>query len=201
MRIKSYFAPSVQAAIALARKEFGDGVTLVTSQVAAPENRASGEYEVVFAVEEQTAAAPEAPRETKPETPQFSAFQDLLLQAVATRPSTEERLPEKLAHIRCCLIELGLEPALVLQVMSLVEQSIGIGPDTAKDSSQPIPDHSYQLPNTPSTVPPETQQDIVSLLQVEQESPVTVPHFGPTAAELLFAECVTKTPASGRTAF
>ena len=52
MRIKSYFAPSVQSAISTARKEFGDEVTLVTSHAAALESRHLGDYEVVFAVEE-----------------------------------------------------------------------------------------------------------------------------------------------------
>lgn len=54
MRIKSYFAPSVQAAISLARKEFDDRVTLVTSHVASLDNRHLGAYEVVFAIEENT---------------------------------------------------------------------------------------------------------------------------------------------------
>ena len=57
MRIKSYFAPSVQSAIATARKEFGDDVTLVTSHTAALESRHLGDYEVVFAVEEATQPA------------------------------------------------------------------------------------------------------------------------------------------------
>ena len=60
----------------VARKEFGDRVTLVTSHVAAPENRGAGEYEVVFAIDEPPAntAAPreEASRETRPETPAFA---------------------------------------------------------------------------------------------------------------------------------
>lgn len=52
MRIKSYFAPSVQSAISIARREFGDEVTLVTSHTASLESRHLGDYEVVFAVEE-----------------------------------------------------------------------------------------------------------------------------------------------------
>lgn len=57
MRIKSYFAPSVQSAISIARREFGDDVTLVTSHTAALESRHLGDYEVVFAVEETPEAA------------------------------------------------------------------------------------------------------------------------------------------------
>lgn len=52
MRIKSYFASSVQSAIAIARKEYGDDVTLVTSHTAPLESRHLGDYEVVFAVDE-----------------------------------------------------------------------------------------------------------------------------------------------------
>jgi flagellar biosynthesis GTPase FlhF len=61
MRIKSYFAPSVQSAISIARKEFGDEVTLVTSHAASLESRHLGDYEVVFAVDEVADAEPSKP--------------------------------------------------------------------------------------------------------------------------------------------
>jgi hypothetical protein len=58
MRIKSYFASSVQSAIAIARKEYGDDVTLVTSHTAPLESRHLGDYEVVFAVDETPLLVP-----------------------------------------------------------------------------------------------------------------------------------------------
>lgn len=145
MRIKSYFAPSVQFAIALARHEFGDDVTLVTSHIASPESRHLGEYEVVFAIEnasERTPsvadaepAAPTKQRKTSeisdvqalapkavPET-RFSAFQEQLLQAVA--PPAREDAAQKLANVRASLIELGIDAATTRAVMALLEQCVG----------------------------------------------------------------------------
>lgn len=69
MRLKSYFAPTVQAAIALARKEFGDEITLVTSHVAPAHARQLGEYEVVFDVEEELRARLAAPRSASTAAP------------------------------------------------------------------------------------------------------------------------------------
>jgi flagellar biosynthesis protein FlhF len=62
MRMKSYFASSVEAAIAQARSEMGPEALLVNSRKSPPEARSLGEYEVVFAVlpehPEEKSAAP-----------------------------------------------------------------------------------------------------------------------------------------------
>ena len=50
MRLKSYFAGTVESAMRLARQEMGDEALLVNSRKAPPEARHLGEYEVVFAV-------------------------------------------------------------------------------------------------------------------------------------------------------
>lgn len=129
MRIKSYFAASVQAAIAMARREFGDGVTLVTSHVAAPDSRHLGEYEVVFAIddENQTPVAPvkapvaEPPQEVKAPRPSFTEFQQALIQAVAHQAPVEDSRA-KLQQVRQLLAELGIEDAVVAALMTLVEQ-------------------------------------------------------------------------------
>jgi len=126
MRIKSYFAPSVQSAIGLARKEFGEDVTLVTSHAAGIESRHLGEYEVVFAVDEVSdqaeAAAPPVAEVAPVEAPK--AFQDLLQEAIVTPPSTHEGLPEKLEHLRSCFIEIGIEPSMVRALMTMVERCV-----------------------------------------------------------------------------
>ncbi len=49
MKIKSYFARTVEDAMALARQELGPDAMLVNSRKAAPERRGLGDYEVVFA--------------------------------------------------------------------------------------------------------------------------------------------------------
>ena len=60
MRMKSYFADSVQVAMERARRELGAEAVLVTSRAASPEARHLGGYEVVFATElpERNAPAP-----------------------------------------------------------------------------------------------------------------------------------------------
>lgn len=55
MRLKSYFAGTVEAAMALARQELGPDAMLVQSRKATAETRYLGEYEVVFAVAPQPA--------------------------------------------------------------------------------------------------------------------------------------------------
>jgi len=48
MKIKSYFAPSVEQAIQEARQELGTDAMLITSRRSSPETRSLGAYEVVF---------------------------------------------------------------------------------------------------------------------------------------------------------
>jgi hypothetical protein len=118
MRIKSYFSASVQSAIALARAEFGDNITLVTSHISALESRHLGEYEVVFAIEE----ASEPAEETEPAT--RDTFQTALGQAIAAKPSIQENLPKKLEELRSLLIEMGIEPAMVRALMTMAESCV-----------------------------------------------------------------------------
>ena len=161
MRIKSYFAASVQSAIGLARREFGDDVTLVTSHASALEARHLGEYEVVFAVDEavpsespagttaqieETNPAPPLPAvELAPATVHSKAFQDLLEEAIVAKPSTHEGLPEKLDHLHSCFIEIGIEPSMVRALMTMVERCAslsapsGTGTMEQENEEAPLP--------------------------------------------------------------
>jgi flagellar biosynthesis protein FlhF len=67
MRIKSYFAASVEQAIQEARQELGQEAMLITSRRSAPEARHLGAYEVVFGVAANV-AAPAAQARSKPKT-------------------------------------------------------------------------------------------------------------------------------------
>src|ERR1051325_9687824 len=55
MKLKSYYSPTVEDAIALARQELGSDAMLVNSRRALPETRHLGEYEVVFVTDAPTA--------------------------------------------------------------------------------------------------------------------------------------------------
>jgi hypothetical protein len=155
MLIKSYFAPSVQAAIALAHKEFGHGVTLITSHVASLENRHLGEYEVVFAIEEEdgdieepeaeliVAPTPMAEVVTPPALePTPPRFQEMLQEAILAPSPIEQDLPAKLEQIRTSLVALGIGAVLVRAFMTLLEAALPAQtqrPVTATPPADPVP--------------------------------------------------------------
>ncbi len=56
MRLKSYFAATVEAAMNQARQEMGGDAMLVHTKRLPPEQRHTGEYEVVFALDENAPA-------------------------------------------------------------------------------------------------------------------------------------------------
>jgi flagellar biosynthesis protein FlhF len=60
MRLKSYFAGTVESAISLARQEMGEDAKLVSSRKTLPESRRLGLYEVVFAASQEPALEPAA---------------------------------------------------------------------------------------------------------------------------------------------
>lgn len=64
MRIKSYFADSVEQAIQEARQELGAEAMLITSRRSAPESRSLGAYEVVFGL--HAGSPPERSRTSRP---------------------------------------------------------------------------------------------------------------------------------------
>lgn len=68
MKLKSYFAGTVEAAMALASKELGEDAMLVYSREATAETRYLGRYEVVFALPEAPARQVPAKAEPAPQT-------------------------------------------------------------------------------------------------------------------------------------
>jgi hypothetical protein len=192
MRIKSYFAASVQAAIAMARREFGDGVTLVTSHIAAPDARQFGEYEVVFAIEDQQEAEAETPAAVSAENPseevppsRFTEFQQVLLDAVQPKAVEPDGLTVKLERLRCALIDLGLDPQTTAAVVTLVEKS--------------IPGLAVAMVDQPGNSGSENLHSLRVLDAAEQKtsSVVTLPlrrHSHLSAAELSFISSVSGSP-------
>ena len=73
MRLKSYFAGTVESAIRLARQEMGEDAMLVNSRKAPQEARHLGAYEVVFATAPDSRVDPPRPsraEEIAPPAPQ-----------------------------------------------------------------------------------------------------------------------------------
>lgn len=82
MRMKSFFAPTVQDAMELARVEMGPDALLVNSRKAPPEAQGMGEYEVVFAVlagrsAEADEGAAEPPEQVTPAAPEDPVIREL----------------------------------------------------------------------------------------------------------------------------
>ena len=100
MRLKSYFAGSVEAAIELARRELGGEAMLVHSRRTMPENRRLGAYEVVFAVTASHAAGADAPASVVPDTQREAAADEY------PRPPAWNRLARDLADVKQQLAKL-----------------------------------------------------------------------------------------------
>jgi len=83
MKIKSYFANTVEEAMGAARQELGADAMLVNSRKTSPDNRYLGAYEVVF-VTDMPAEGTDQPHEDAP----------------ALRPAPGERLAQQMAELR-----------------------------------------------------------------------------------------------------
>jgi flagellar biosynthesis protein FlhF len=97
MKLKSYFTPSVEAAMGMARTELGEDALLVNARPATPETRHLGAFEVVFG----TTHAPAAPVSTAiarsmAAAKETSGTPDRLTQDVADMRRQIERLAQSL---------------------------------------------------------------------------------------------------------
>jgi flagellar biosynthesis GTPase FlhF len=109
MRLKSYFSGTVEAAMALARKEMGDDAMLIHSRPAQPEARHLGAYEVVFGTYGASGSSPDQenaaePREERPgpvavaKRVEPSSPEDALAQQVGQLRREMERMLESLVR-------------------------------------------------------------------------------------------------------
>src|SRR5258706_83766 len=85
MRLKSYFAGTVESAICLARQEMGEDAMLVNSRKAPPEAWHLGAYEVVFASAPDSRDEIASVAAKKAEEPVPSSTQSLLQEMTEMR--------------------------------------------------------------------------------------------------------------------
>jgi flagellar biosynthesis protein FlhF len=90
MRMKSFFARTVEEAVEQARHEMGPEALLVNTRKAPPEARALGEYEVVFAVLPEDEPAAEAAVQPVAAQPAPSASDPVALELARLREQVEE---------------------------------------------------------------------------------------------------------------
>jgi flagellar biosynthesis protein FlhF len=105
MRLKSYFAASVEAAMQMAARELGDEAMLVYSRESTPEARYLGRYEVVFALPGETASSgkPSPARPPHPPLPAPPRDQDA---AVRVDAGFFEQISREMRELRRALEEL-----------------------------------------------------------------------------------------------
>lgn len=151
MRIRSYFANTVESAVERARQELGADALLISVRAAKPESAYLGRYEVVFGV----AGAPEAaapvaapPAPPAPAPPDFSAglaelrAQIETLHRAVLRPSAqpaEAGSPHPvMAEALAALLESDVDPQIAREILASVQPrvkglvragKIGVAPD------------------------------------------------------------------------
>jgi len=122
MRIKSYFASSVEQAIQEARQELGPDAMLITSRRSAPEARALGAFEVVFGLQ-ASGNQPDNPPRPAALVPDFpSELQNLRAQLEEIKSTLQVRshdpsptdVKELLAH----LASLDMSPGAARELVS-----------------------------------------------------------------------------------
>lgn len=136
MKLKSYFAGTIEAALEQARNELGSDAMLVDSRKASQEARHLGEYEVVIAAEDTPApsepSGPPLSREVTELRKQVEAVRKLLsrssfspqgIPAVRTEPS----------WLVSMLVEADVEPQLARDLVKSAETGMtdGIDPESA----------------------------------------------------------------------
>jgi len=169
MRIKSFYANSVEAAVARARREMGAEAMLVESRKAPLEARHLGEYEVVCAlVPEAEPGAPQAPEDAGAyearlagELAEMRRQLDLMGKTItrsawsgARWPSASPEMPEW--HAR--LMATDMEGELVHEILSAAERRAGQGLSGLEDAvaaeieQRILVDGTLAAPNGPRAV-------------------------------------------------
>lgn len=120
MRLKSYFAATVEAAMSLAAKELGDEAMLVYSREATSETRYLGRYEVVFSLPE----APEVKPEPRPEPRVDAPPPSPVLESKVEKSPALELLVGELTALRSKVDRLGTQLRTAPPVIPAVRQRL-----------------------------------------------------------------------------
>ena len=221
MRMKSYFANSVQVAMEQARRELGPDATLVTSQSAGPEARHLGEYEVVFATElPETGAADvrgnnrAAPSPATTQIPLPAALDSVLAEIRDLRKLFQSR---RQASVRCAgqpqwisgspeleevygeLLNAEVDPDLAQQLLAAVQNRLCPAEGPAHCEPAPAPRQGFKVELSrkrqavePSAVRAALAVEIQASFRVDAE--LGIPGNGPRMVALVGP------PGAGKTA-
>jgi flagellar biosynthesis protein FlhF len=120
MKLKSFFADSIEEAIGQARREMGPEAMLVHSKRSSAESRHLGVYEVVCASDKETATT--APPEQK-ETPRAPSIDNLVREVTGVREQME-RLARSLARCGGGMTMAGSAPDLAAAFNALTDAEL-----------------------------------------------------------------------------
>ena len=136
MKIKSYFAKSVETAILEARRELGNDAMLVTSRRSAPESRHLGDYEVVFGVVAEAGPVESTPRPSQDLATDLDALRsqlDDIGRQLAGKIPAPQTTPEA-ATIHNALIASDMAPELAKEFLDAAEQGWQRTPPPRRDA-------------------------------------------------------------------
>jgi flagellar biosynthesis protein FlhF len=133
MRLKSYFAASVESALQTASRELGEDAMLVYSRESSPEARHLGRYEVVFALPESArsaasaAARPEPASESSPSPRLDAVFLDQIGQEMKRLRKALETARPRIAEnvVPRSIQDLDLPPADVEYLLGELDERLG----------------------------------------------------------------------------
>mgnify|MGYP005846578137 CR=1 FL=1 len=164
MKLKSYFAGTVEAAIAQARQELGDDALLVNTRRAMPEARHLGDYEVVFASapRPERPAGPEAPADAEGWKRVSNEVADLRRQlektaAMLARAGTPARYPFRsgrpAVELAAALVSRDLAPEVAEDIGEAAAEAVSRGavpPDPASLAAFAAGELARRIPLDPS---------------------------------------------------
>jgi flagellar biosynthesis protein FlhF len=136
MKIKSFFAASVEHAIQEARQELGPDAMLITSRRSSPEARNLGAYEVVFGLQSSSAR----PRAAAPTADLSSELQNLRVQLQEIKstlqgPRSAEQATSDAEELFSQLVSLDLSRTVARDV---VAAAVGLRDQLSGEQSSPV---------------------------------------------------------------
>lgn len=198
MKMKSFFARTVEEAVAQARREMGPEALLVNSRKAPPEARGLGEYEVVFALlPEDEPVAKEAVRPAAP--PPAPSSSDLVTLELSRLRKQVEEMGSSLTGLK------GHEPSSAVPAPEFTEiYSRLLAHDFSTEVAQEILNLAHARLNAePAAISrrkmPFDRDSIESAVRVELERLVSVDATLDTPAEEARVVVLVGPPGSGKT--
>jgi flagellar biosynthesis protein FlhF len=124
MKLKSFFADTVEQAITLARHEMGPEAMLVHSKRSSPEARGLGAYEVVCAAATEPAVAPQKSHSAGSQSGLATPQSDKLMQDVSELRQQMERLVRSLARCGSGMTGVRSDPELTQAFATLTDAEL-----------------------------------------------------------------------------